>query len=243
MEDNQTSQDIEINLADLFWALWSKKWMIMFCGILLAIITGLVCQFVITKKYESTTKVYVVNRQDSNALTFSDLQMGSQLTKDYKELILSRFVLERVISELNLDQNYGELKNQVGVTIVTDTRLLEITVTDSDPYMAQDIATAVRIAATDHISTVMNIEAVNVADDANLPMGHSSPNVIKNTVIGGMAGIFLAAMIILVLYILDDTIKTGEDVEKHLGLTVLGSIPDSAVLKSTKSTKRKQKDK
>ncbi|HIT90004.1 MAG TPA: protein-tyrosine kinase [Candidatus Merdenecus merdavium] len=232
MEETRQTDEIEINLSELFLALWEKKWMIIFSGIFLALAVGIFSQFFITKKYESSTKIFVLSRQQSDSLTITDLQMGTQLTKDYKELVLSRTVLEKVISEMGLDLSYDQLKSEIQVAIKTDTRILEISVKDADPYLAKEIATAVRIASAEHIRDVMNIESVNLVDDANLPSGPVSPNVKKNVVIGGVAGAFLAALIILVVFILDDTIKSAADVEKYLGLTVLGSIPKSGAIKS-----------
>ena len=135
---------------------------------------------------------------------------------------------------ITIELSYEQLKSEIEVVIKNETRILEIKVLDADPYAAKEIASAVRIAAADHIRDVMNIEAVNLVDDANLPNGPATPNVKKNAIIGGAAGAFLAILVVLLFYILDDTIKSAEDVENHLGLTVLGALPTSETGKKKK---------
>ena len=171
-----------------------------------------------------------MNKQENNTVTYSDVQLGTQLTKDYAELIESRYVLEEVIEELQLqainpDMDYEALLEKVKVTTPTDTRILAITVSDTDPVLAMEIANSIREAAAVHIKNVMDIEAVNLVDTANLPTEKASPSVFKWTVSGGFIGAFLVMAIVLVWYLLDDTIKTSDDVERYLGLSTLALIP------------------
>lgn len=222
----QGQQDeIEIDLVELFGVIWHKAWLILLCGINLALLTFLVSNYLLIPKYESITKLYIINRQSNESLTYSDLQSGAQLTKDYKELVVSRPVLEEVISELNLDLENDELAEMISVEIPTDTRIVTITVEDTDPYMARSIADAVRVSASKHIGNVMNTEAVNVVEEANLPIEQSSPNVLLNTAIGGIVGAFLAVAVVVLIYVLDDTLKNPDDIEHYLGYSVLASIP------------------
>lgn len=219
------SDEIEIDLVELFGVIWHKAWLVLLCGVNVALITFLVSMYLIIPKYESITKLYIINRQNTESLTYSDLQSGAQLTKDYKELVVSRPVLEEVISELNLDLKNDELAEKISVEIPTDTRIVTITVEDTDPYLARSIADAVRISASEHIGNVMNTEAVNVVEEANLPIEQSSPKVLMNTAVGGAVGCFLAIAIVVLIYVLDDTIKNPDDIERYLGCSVLASIP------------------
>jgi len=225
METNQIRDEIEIDIRELFMTLWSKKLLIILSGVAAALIAVFVSMFVLTKTYQSSTKVYMLNQQSSDMITYSDLQSGSQLTKDYQELIISRTVLGKVISNLNLNISYEDLAAMVSVEVITDTRILRITITSNDPYEAMNIANAVRKESSEQISRVMNIEAVNVIDEANLPDGPSGPSVKRNGMLGGIIGIMIAVLGALTVYIFDDTIKTPDDVEKYLGVGVLGSIP------------------
>ena len=233
----------EIDILELLAVVMSKIWIVILCAIVGAAATYFVCSFLIIPKYESTTKIYVINRQNSESLTYSDLQSGSQLTKDYQELVTSRPVLEEVKAQLGLDIDNEKFRKSITVSVPTDTRIVSITAEDTDPYLARAIADKVRVSAANHIANVMNTEAVNVVEEANLPTKISSPKTIRDTVIGGVLGAFVAVMIIIIIYIMDDTIKNPDDVEKYLGLSVLGSIPvlDEELVKSGQKKNRKKK--
>lgn len=216
---------IEIDLNEIFGVLWNKAWLVLLCGIIAGVIGFCYSFFMIIPQYQSTTKVYILSKQNGNSITYTDLQMGTQLTKDYKVLITSRDVLEEVIVHCELDEKYKSLAERVTVENISDTRIIAITVEDSEPSMAQTLANEIRDVAAEHIKDVMDIEAVNVAEEANLPENPSSPSVGKWTVLSLMAGICLCAGIILFRFLLDDTVKTSEDVERYLGLSTLAMIP------------------
>lgn len=221
---NQREEDT-IDLWEIFLVLLDKIPLMIAVGLFTALTAFLVSKFLMTPTYQSTTKIYVLSKQNNDNLTISDLQMGTQLTKDYEELIQSRFVLEEVIQQLSLPTDYAGLKGQVSVSNTSDTRIIAITVTDSNPIQAMKIANAVREAASVHIKNVMDIEAVNVAETAFVPTGKSGPNVMKNTLMGGMVGVIAVAGFFVVLFLMNDTIKTAEDVERYLGLSTLAVIP------------------
>lgn len=231
--NNMTNDEIEIDLREIFFCLLHRFWIIVLVAILCGGIGFAVSEFLIAPTYESTTQIYILNRQNENTVTYSDVQLGTQLTKDYAELIKSRYVLESVIDELQLATDNGPLEyekllKKVEVTTPQDTRMLSITVTDTDPMLAMEIANSIREAAALHIKSVMDIEAVNVVDMANLPTDKANPSVFKWTLIGSLIGAFVVMAIVIVVYILDDTIKNSDDVEKYLGLSTLALIPLSA---------------
>jgi len=244
MENNQISKNtndvIEIDLLELLGVLLSRIWLIIGVGMFGALMCLAISKFLITPTYESTTKIYILNKQDNSSVTYSDVQMGTQLTKDYAELINSRYVLEGVIQKQGLDTDYRTLIKKVKVTTPTDTRIVAITVTDTDQAEAMNIANCIREVASEHIQNVMDIEAVNVVETANMPTEKASPSVLKWTLIGGMLGILLVCAIVLVRYLMDDTIKSAEDVEKYLGLSTLALIPiqDSSTTDKKKSSKK-----
>lgn len=255
---NQNDRDnrddvIEIDLVELLGVILHNLWIIIVSGVIVAAVALLVSYFIITPKYESVTKIYVISKTNADTMTYSDLQAGSTLTKDYKELVKSRPVLEEVLAETGIDVELKNLEAQITVEVPTDTRIVSITVEDKDPYEARIIADSVRIAAAKHIQEVMDTEAVNVVEEASLPIEKSSPSILKNTAIGYAVGLFLAIAIVIINYIMDDTIKTPDDVEKFLGVSVLGSIPysendlsDKAEMeryeKKKKQRKKKQKE-
>lgn len=237
---DRKNDEMEIDLWEIFLVLLGKLPLMIAVGLFTALIAFLCTTFIMTPNYESTTKVYILSRQNSDNVTYSDLQAGTQLTQDYAELIQSRFVLEEVIEQLELDMDYGTLKGKVRVNTPADTRILSITVTDGNPAAAMRIANAVREASGVHIRNVMDIEAVNVAETANLPTAKASPDVRKNTMLGGMLGVMIVAVIAVIAYLTNDTIKTAEDVERYLGLSTLAIIPlNEGEKKSRKKVKRR----
>ena len=241
MENQVTNNndEIELDLGEVFHLVISKLGVIILSGILLGVLSIIGTMLFITPKYESTTKIMVLNKQDNNTLTSADMQTSTQLTKDYAELIQSRTVLEGVLAQLNLDMTYKEMLNKVSVETSSDSRIVSISVTDEDPYTASEIANAVRDMAAEHIQSVMDIEAVNVVDTANIPNEKASPSLAKNGVIGGLLGVIIAMAAVIIIYLTNDTIKVEEDVERYLGLSVLGSIPFSE--KESRSKKKKSR--
>lgn len=226
IKKREEKQEIEIDLRQLFTVILGKLWLILLTGFAVAVVAFLVTKLFMTPIYESSTKIYVLNKtSEATNVTSADLQAGTQLTKDYQQLILSRTVLEKVIREKNLDMTADQMKGKIVVSAPVDTRVLEIIVSDSDPKVAQEIANSVREVASDHIQKVMNTQAVNTVDEASLAKNPSRPSTMKNTLIGGMLGVLLAMAIVIIIFMLDDRIRTVEDVERQLGLGVLGMIP------------------
>lgn len=215
----------EIDLLEMLAVLWDKAWLIILCALAAGLVSLAFSKFVLTEKYESTTRIYILNRQNDNALTYSDVQLGTQLTKDFTEVVKSRYVLERVIATCGLTESSSALSSKISVVTKSDTRIIAITVTDEDPARAQYVADELRKEAADRIKSVMNIEAVNVVDEANYPINPSSPVKSKWALMGTLAGAFLCAGVVLVHFMLDDTVKTSEDVEKYLDMSTLGMIP------------------
>jgi len=230
--------EISIDLLELIGVIFRKIHIIILVGVLFAAAFFAGTKFLITPMYTSTTKMYVLSKQ-SETVTYNDLVTGTQLTKDYMELVKSRPVLEKTISQLNLDMTVDGLKKAITVTTPEDTRILTVSVEHPDPKTAKNIADAVREAVSVQITAIMDAESVNTVEEGNLPENPSSPSLFKNLVIGGFLGCLLAVGVILLKFMLDDTIKTPDDVEKYLGLSVLASVPVQPGEQRTKSKKKK----
>ena len=245
MNQERTTHDIDndeltIDLGELFSVLWNKIYIIILAGIVLAFVAFACTQLLITPKYTSTTSMYMLVRSNGETgITSGDLQTGTQLTQDYMELTKSRTVMEKVIATLNLDMTVGELNDCITTTNTENTRIMTIAVENEDPELARDIADTVRQTASNEIVDIMGIEAVNTIEEANLPISPSSPSVMRNTAMGGLLGLVLSAGIIIVIFLLDDTIKTPDDVENYLGLNVLTSIPIQEGEEKAKKAKRR----
>lgn len=238
----ENNNEIEFDLFEIIHVLLYRFWIVLGAGVVMALVCFGISAYVLPPVYESTTRIYILNKTDNTAVTYTDVQIGTQLTKDYAELINSRYVLEKVIERLSLeDMDYKDLMKKVSVDTPVDTRIVSITVEHTNPELAMKIANSIREAAGAHIQNVMDIEAVNVVETANMPVEKSGPSVIKWTLAGGLAGGFLACAVISIIFLLDDTIKCSEDVEKYLGLSTLAMIP--AISEGDTGKKRKSKRK
>lgn len=223
--ETKSYEAVEIDVKELFGVLLHRLWIIVIAGIAVAACVGMVNKYLVTPIYTSITKIYVIHRQDETKTTYSDLQTGAQLTQDYMILVTSRPVMEKVIENLNLNMSPGELAGLIYVVNPEGTRILEISVTHNNPLMAKKIADSVAENSSEQMVNIMEMERVNIVESGNLPEYPSSPQVAKNTIFGGMAGVIAASFIIIIIHMLNDNIRTSDDIEKHLGITTLGIIP------------------
>jgi capsular polysaccharide biosynthesis protein len=223
--EHKDNDIIVIDLREIFFLLLHRSWIIVLITLLGAAVTFLSCMYLIRPLYSSATKVYVINRQEEDRTTYVDLQMGSQLTKDYSILVKSRPVLEQVIEDFNLDNDYEEFYEMVQVNTPEDTRILEIQVEYYDPELAMELTDAITRISSERMVSVMEMKKVNVLEPANYPIEPSSPKIIKSTLIGACVSFLLSSIVVVFIHLLNDSIKSSEDIERYLGITALGSIP------------------
>ena len=245
-KDNVQNDEVEIDIGHILSILWEKILVIIATGIIVGLAGFLVSKFLITPKYESETKLYVLNRANDSATTLSDVQLSTQLTKDYQILVTSAPVMNQVIKELGLNMKASELASTISVDTPSDTRVLQITVTSDDPKRAKDIADKVAQVSSKKICDIMKIEQVNVIEEGSMSEEPAVDTVQKWTLIGLALGIVLSCAVIIIRSMLDDTVKTTEDVEKYFDLSTLAVIPiseemDDGLGKNKKSRKTKKK--
>lgn len=228
MNQDNTKSD-EIDVLALLHKLWTKKLLILFTAFYVAAFSFLVTYFFIQPTYTSTTRIYVVSQgtTDNKNLSAQDLQAGTYLVNDYKEIITSNDVLSEVIKDEKLNMTEAELAKMISVNIPTDTRLISISVNAKTGQDAQTLANKVREVASEKIKNVTKVEDVTTLEKAKLPESPSSPNIKRNVLLGAVLGAFLSVVGVLVREILDDRIRRPEDVEDVLGMTLLGIIPDT----------------
>ena len=223
----ENTKRVEIDALALLQKLWIKKVFILFTAFYVAVFAFLGTYFFIQPTYTSSTRIYVVNQADDGKnLSAQDLQAGTFLTKDYKEIITSNDVLSEVIKDEKLNMTEADLAKMISVNIPTDTRLISISVNAKTGQDAQSLANKVRDVAAEKIKKVTKVEDVTTLEDAKLPDSPSSPNIKRNVALGAVLGGFLAIVGVLVREILDDRIRRPEDIEDALGLTLLGIVPD-----------------
>ncbi|HFI0160632.1 TPA: YveK family protein [Streptococcus suis] len=228
--NNQESNTIEIDVLSLLKTIWRKKFFILVTAVLGAGLAFVYSSFLVTPQYDSTTRIYVVsqNVEAGAGLTNQELQAGTYLVKDYKEIILSQDVLTQVATELNLNE---DLKEKVSVSIPVDTRIVSISVRDADPNEAARIANSLRTFAAQKIVEVTKVSDVTTLEEAVPAEEPTTPNTKRNIILGLLAGGILATALVLVMEVLDDRVKRPQDIEEVMGLTLLGVVPDSKKLK------------
>ncbi|HEM5955394.1 TPA: capsular biosynthesis protein CpsC [Streptococcus suis] len=228
--NNQEVNAIEIDVLFLLKTIWRKKFLVLLTAVLTAGLAFVYSSFLVTPQYDSTTRIYVVsqNVEAGAGLTNQELQAGTYLAKDYREIILSQDVLTQVATELNLKES---LKEKISVSIPVDTRIVSISVRDADPNEAARIANSLRTFAVQKVVEVTKVSNVTTLEEAVPAEEPTTPNTKRNILLGLLAGGILATGLVLVMEVLDDRVKRPQDIEEVMGLTLLGIVPDSKKLK------------
>ena len=216
----------EIDLKEMFDYFLSKiSWIII--AIALAVAIGNVySMFIRVPMYNSfTTLVLVSENEGSTGYSSSDQQLNKGLVTTYSEIIKSKTVLKPVISNLDLDYTVGTLQNRITVSSVNNTEIIKITVTDPDPKVATQIANEIAEVFESEIKNFYKLNNVTVLDKAEKNLNPYNVNYIKDNAIYIMIGLVLSCGIIFIFFYFDTTIKTSEEIEKKLGLTIVGIVP------------------
>lgn len=237
MYELENDDEIEIDLRELFLALKKKIVWILLTAIVFAGASGLITKFAMTPIYSSTAQLYVVSKGGLSQLT--DLTMGTQLTQDYMVIVKTRPVLEQVIADLKLDMDYKELEKKITVENPSDTRIMQITITDKDAALAQSITQDLAEVTAKTVAEKMDVKSPTIIEKAykaDKPDKPDSPSLKKNVLIGAVLGFILMAAAIVIQYLMNDTILKEEDIEKYLGINTLAQLP--LVKGTTKRTKK-----
>ena len=235
---DRTEEETEIDLIDLAWALLDKIHYIVLCFLIGAVIMNAYSYFLVRPTYKSTAKMYVVSASKNSVVDLDALNIGTSLTADYEQLMLSYPVLEQVINKLNLDMDSDTLAKMITLENPTDSRILNINVVSTDPKNARDIANTLMDVSVDYLPKTMSTNAPNVAQKAKLADHKDGPSYTKYTMIGALAGAFLYCMYLVVKYLMDDTIHTADDMEKYFDIVPLAVIPDVSELAPEKQQKK-----
>lgn len=221
---NNYVEEDEIDLGELFFVL-RRKWLLLItCAIAGAAIALAYTLFLIQPIYTSSSMIYIFSKSTTITSTL-DLQIGKQLSVDFEILGKSRPVIEKVISDLGLDTTYEKLLNTVTVENPTDSRIIKITVENTDPQLACDIANSLADNLSSRVAEVIDTDKPSSVESAVPAILPSSPSKFRNTALGGVLGLLLATTIVLILYYSDMSIKDEDDVRKYLGMSTLASIP------------------
>lgn len=248
MQEKYTTEEIEIDIRELFFELLLHWKVIALSMVMVGAISFVISFFLITPQYESTSALYVLSKSTS-ITSLADIQMGTNLTNDYIVVVKGRPVLEQVIENLALEKmDYAMLSKKVTLNNPSDSRILEITVRDPDPEMAKQIADEIAKVSSAFISQKMDQDPPTIIQRGYADGKPVSPHILKNIVLGMTVGALLAMTIVVVTYLLNDTIMSTDDVERKLGLHLLGTLPleeeeDDGEKSSMRGIRRKKAEK
>lgn len=222
----------EIELRELFFIVWKKKWLIVLITLVSIIASAVISFFVLPSEYETYTTLMVGKSKEysgmNQSIEYNDVLLNQKLVSTYGEIAKSRAVGLKVIEDLDLDMSYGSFIEKLSVSLVNETEIIKISVTHDDPKEAAVIANKTAEVFMSQVKEIMNIDNVQVIDRALVPDGAVSPRPMLNIAIAAVLGIMISVFIIFILEYLDNTIKTPNDVERHLDLPVIGMIPKTA---------------
>ena len=217
-----------IDVGEILYALLRKLWIIIGALVIGGAIGGAYSYFLLTPQYTSTAKIYVLTKE-TTLTSLADLQIGTQLTQDYKTIITGRSVMEEVVDKLHLDMDYKNLVKKIEVENPKDTRILSISAQDPDAEMAKKIVDTTAEVASDYVGEIMEMTPPKLIESGEVAVKKTSPSNTKNAAIGALIAAFLVCAYISLTVILNDTIQSEEDVEKYLELPVLAVIPESKI--------------
>ena len=234
-------RDDEIDLMELLYALKRRILWIIAAGLLCGCIACIYAKVFITPMYTSTSSILVLSKE-TTLTSIADLQLGTQLTNDYQPLIKSTSVAESVIENLGLNMSPAALKGSISINNPSGTRLLYLTVTHSDAVTAAAIVNELAVVASEYVADKMEVIPPKVIEMGEISASKISPNVTRYTFMGIMVGVALCGGIIVVIAIMDDTIKSEDDIAKYLDIPTLATVPDRKdyIGDRQKSTKRRK---
>lgn len=215
---------IEIDLRKIWNEIKQNLLAIILVTMIFAGVAGGYSFFIATPQYQSTAKLYVLGSSTS-ITSLADIQVGSSLTNDYRELITGRPVLMQVKKNLGLEYSYKEMQEKVSVETPSDTRLVNISVVTDDPGLSRDIANEIANVSKKQISHIMDTDQPSIAERAVAARKPIKPQKIKIILLGVIVGLFIGCAYYAIKCVFDDYIITREDVESELGLTVLAEVP------------------
>ena len=214
----------EIDLLEILRAFKQKLWLILLAAFIGGGGAGAFSKLVLVPEYTSTAMLYVLSKE-TTLTSLADLQIGSQLTKDYRIIVTSRPVLQDVIDSLGLEMDYKDLRKKLTLDNPSDSRILTITAKDPDPALAKLIVDKVAFTASDYIGEIMEMVPPKLIEDGEVSLIPVGPNNKKNAVMGMMAAAAFVCGLLTLQVVLNDTVRTEDDVTKYLGLTVLAAVP------------------
>lgn len=223
----QNNTEIEINLLDLGYAILKRWWLILVVALVGALTMGLYTTQLVTPMYESEATLYILSKTTS-ITSMADIQIGSALSSDFEVIATSKPVLDGAVEKIKEENGMAftreDIASGLSVSTIDDTRLLVISVQNANPEVACIIANTVAEVTASRMAEIMKSEPPTMAEWAEVSRRPISPSLSRNVALGFAVGAAAMCALLVVLFLLDDKIKTEEDVTKYLGAPVLGNI-------------------
>ncbi len=226
---DRQDEEMEIDLIELFGFYMTKIWWIIGAFLIGALLAGLITHFAITPKYTATSKMYMVSSSSQSVVDLTDLNIGQTISSDYVELLKTRPIVEGVIEEQNLPYTYNELCDMISLSIVNNTRIIKIDATSTDKNEAMRIANSLAEKGVSELPKLMETPEPHIAEYAIVPVNKSYPSLTKNTMIGALLAMLVMLAIFTVQFLMDDTFKYAEDIEREFGVMPLTVIPEGKI--------------
>ena len=220
-----------IDLREYFAIIKKRFWIIALLAIISALISGVISFFMLNPVYEakSTLIVNADKQAETQIVTGDQITVTQKLAVTYGEIIKSRIVLDDVIKNLKLENTYESLSGQITVSPVNDTQIISISVQDTNPQKARDMANEIPKVFEKEAKRITKANDVQVIDKAILPKNPIKPNKVMNVLIAFVLGTMIGLFVVFLIEYLDNKMKTPQDIEKHLGLSVIGVIPNEDI--------------
>ena len=219
------SDDTEIDLVELFYVFLNRIWLLVICMAIGGAAAFAWTACFIKPVYKTSAEIYVVSASNNSVVNLADLQLGSAVKSDYMELMLSRPVLEKVIESLNVNKTVSQIRSMVSITNKTDTRILQITATSTDPQLATDVANELATQSILLLPDIMENEPPNLVSTALFPTAPAGPSIVKNTLLGAILGFVLCGAVLVVIFLSDRSFKGADDMQKYFGMMPLAVVP------------------
>ena len=219
---------MELELREYIEIILKRIWIIVAITITATFLSGIISVFFLNEVYSTSTTLIVSKQSEGttlNEMQINDINLARGLVDTYSVIVKSDLVMEKVLKEVRSDMSLGSLRSKVSVSSEGNTEIIRITVEDTQPEKARDIANSLARVFMNEVESLLRMDNVQIIDIAKAPVSPIKPKVMMNIAIAFILGLMISLGIVLLLEYLDNTIKTPEDVQKYMGLPVIGIIP------------------
>ncbi len=221
-------EEQNINLSEILNIFLKRWWIILISGLIVGLLTYAYSAYLIDPTYTSSGTLYVVNNRENQLHTYtaSEYTLSVQLVNTYSEILKSDTFCQTISKRLNSRVSASQIKAMLAMSGVGETEILRVNAVSKNPELAREVVQEVLNSAPEEIMRVVKAGSVEIIDNASLPTFPTSPNVKRNTLIGFIAGIILAALAVYILEMFDTTVKDEDELSEKYDIPVLGVIPD-----------------